>query len=121
RYGPAWAGAAEVPQALARGAPGVQAPCLAPRTGRAPRRSGPRGRPRRDAPPAEVFSQVDGAWASSLAPRQGRIAPPRGVLRAPTALDETPRSPHAGWHGDNGQRQAARGGRFLHDPPWCAA
>jgi transposase len=89
----AFACEADAQQALARFAHGMQDTYIHTSMVRAQPRSGKRGRPGRDAQPAQVFYQVDGALASSLAARQGLIDQHSCFLLATNALDETQRSP----------------------------
>ena len=112
---------ADAQQALARFALGAQATFLSTRTVRAQPRYGKRGRPGRDAQPAQVFYQVDGALASSLAARQGLIDQHSCFILATNELDETQLSPHEVLHGYKGQQHAERGCRFLKDPQFLAA
>jgi transposase len=117
----AFACEADAQQVLARFAHGVQATYLHTSTVRAQPRYGKRGRPGRDAQPAQVFYQVDGALASSLAARQGLIDQHSCFLLATNELDETQLSPQEVLHGYKGQVRAERGFRFLKDPQFLAA
>lgn len=119
--GTAFACEADAQQALARFAQGLQATFLSTSRVRAQPRSRTRGRPGRDAQPDQVFSQVDGALASSLAARQGLLDQHRCFILATKALAETQRAAHEVLHGDKGQQHAERGFRFLKDPPCLAA
>ena len=119
--GTAFACEADAQQALARFAHGVQATSLPTSTVRAQPRYGKRGRPGRDAQPDQVFSQVDGALASSLAARQGLIDQHSCFILATNELDETQLSPQEVLHGYKGQGHAERGFRFLKAPQFFAA
>ena len=72
-------------------------------------------------PPEQVYSQVDGALAASLAAHQGLIDQHSCCILATNELDETQLPPHEVWHGYTGQVQAERGCRFLKAPPLLAA
>jgi len=119
--GTALACAAEAQQAQARFAQGVRATYLHTRTVRAQPRYGNRGRPGRDAHPDQVFSQVDGALASSRAGRQGRGDQHSCCILATHALADTPLSPPEVLSGYKGQGQAERGCRCLPAPQFLAA
>ena len=84
-------------------------------------RYGKRGRPRPDAHPPRVLSTIEGALASSLAPRQALIDQHRCCILATNALEEATLSPQEVLHGDTGQAHAERGVRFLKDPQFLAA
>ena len=118
---PTCAGAAEAHQALAAVAPGLATTALPQTTIPPLARDATRGRPGQNAPPAPGVSQMPGARASSLAPRETRRTPHRGVSLATHALEAQRWSPPARLPGDKGQRQTARGGRLLQAPPCCAA
>jgi transposase len=119
--GTAFACEADAQQALARFAQGAQAPFLSTSTVRAQPRYSKRGRPGRDAQPDQVFYQVDGALASSLAARQGLIDQHSCFILATNELDETQLAAHEVLHGYKGQQHAERGFRFLKDPQFLAA
>jgi transposase len=68
-----------------------------------------------------VLSTIEGALASSLAPRQALIDQHRCFILATNELDEATLSPQEVLHGYNGQAQAERGFRFLKDPQFLAA
>jgi transposase len=112
---------ADAQQALARCAQGLQATYLYTSTVRAQARYAKRGRPGRDAQPAQVLYQVDGALASSLAARQGLVDQHSCFILATNELDETQLSPPEVLHGYKGQQHAERGFRFLKDPQFLAA
>jgi hypothetical protein len=118
---PRVAGDAEARQARSPCVHGGPATGLSPVPVRRPRGAGPRGRPRPDAPPVRVVATSAGARAAAVAPRQARLAPPRGVILATHAREAALGSPPAGRPGDTGQAQAARGGRCRNAPPWWAA
>jgi transposase len=119
--GTAFACEADAQQALARFAQGVQATYLHTSTVRAQPRYGKRGRPGRNAQPDQVFYQVDGALASSLAGRQSLVDQHSCFILATNELDETHLSPQEVLSGYKGQVQAERGFRFLKDPQFLAA
>jgi transposase len=117
----AFACKADAPQALARFAHGLQATSLHTSTVRAQPHYGKRGRPSRDAQPAQVFSQVDGALASSLAAHQGLVDQHSCFILATNERDATRLSPQEVLHGDKGQGHVERGFRFLKAPQFFAA
>jgi transposase len=117
----AFACEADAQQALARFAHGLQATYLHTSMVRAQPRYGKRGRPGRDAQPDQVFYQVDGALASSLAARQGLIDQHSCFILATNELDDIQLSPQEVLHGYKGQVHAERGFRFLKDPQFLAA
>jgi transposase len=119
--GTAFACEADAQQALARFAHGLQATYLHTHMVRAQPRYGKRGRPGRDAQPDQVFYQVEGALASSLAARQGLIDQHSCFILATNELDDAQLSPHEILDGYKGQSQAERGFRFLKDPQFLAA
>jgi transposase len=119
--GTAFACEADAQQALARFAQGVQATYLHTSMVRAQPRYGKRGRPGRNAPPDQVFYQVDGALASSLAVRQSLVDQHSCFILATNELDETQLSPQEVLSGYKGQVQAERGFRFLKDPSFLAS
>jgi transposase len=84
-------------------------------------RYGKRGRPRPDAQPARVVYTIEGALASSLAPRQALIDQHRCFILATNELDEATLSPQEVLNGYKGQAHAERGFRFLKDPQFLAA
>jgi transposase len=84
-------------------------------------RYGKRGRPRPDAQPARVVYTIEGALASSLAPRQALIDQHRCFILATNELDEATLSPQAVLIGYKGQAHVERGFRFLKDPQFLAA
>jgi transposase len=84
-------------------------------------RYGKRERPRPDAQPARVVYTIEGALASSLAPRQALIDQHRCFILATNELDEATLSPQEVLNGYKGQAHAERGVRFLKDPQFLAA
>ncbi len=119
--GTAFACEADAPQALARCAEGLQATFLATSTIRSQPHYGTRGRPGRDAQPAQVVSQVEGALASSLTARQRLVDQHSCFILATHELETTPLSPQEVLQGYKGQQHAERGFRFLKDPQFLAA
>jgi transposase len=117
----AFACEADAQQALARFAHGLRATYLHTSTVRAQPHYGNRGRPRRDAQPAQVFYQVDGALASSLAAHQGLGDQHSCFILATNELDDTRLSPQEVLYGYKGQGHAERGFRLLKDPQFFAA
>jgi len=87
--GTAFACAADAQQALRRFTHGLQATYLHTSTVRVQARYGKRGRPGRDAQPEQVYYQVDGALASSLAAHQGLIDQHSCFILAINELDES--------------------------------
>jgi transposase len=112
---------ADAHQALTTFEHSLQATFLPTVTVRPTPRYGKRGRPRSDAQPPRVLSTIEGALASSLAPRQALIDQHRCFILATNELDEATLSPQEVLHGYNGQAHAERGFRFLKDPQFLAA
>jgi transposase len=112
---------AEAHQALTTVEHSLQATCFPTVTVRPTPRYGKRGRPRPDAHPPRVLSTIEGALASSLAPRQARIDQHRCFILATHERDEATLSPQEVLHGYQGQAHTARGVRFLKDPQFLAA
>jgi hypothetical protein len=113
--------AADAPQALVTYAPGVEATCVHASTVRSIRRDGQRGRPRQDAPPAQVTDHLDGTLASRLATRPARVDPPHGFILATTARADVRFPPQVLLASDTGQGPAARGLRCRTEPQLLAA
>jgi len=112
---------ADARQALAAFGQTLQATFLATGTVYARPRYGKRGRPARDAPPAQVVYHIDGALASSRTSRQALIDPHRCFILATNALDATHLPPQELLEGDKGQVHAERGFRFLKAPQFLAS
>jgi hypothetical protein len=115
------AGEAEARQALAPFEPTWQATFRATGTVYARPRYGKRGRPGRDAPPAQVVSHMEGALASSLTSRQALSDQHRCCSLATHALDDAHLPPPALLEGYKGPGHAERGVRFLNDPQFLAS
>jgi transposase len=112
---------ADAQQALSTFAQGLQATFLTTHTVGAQPRYGKRGRPGREAHPAQVIYQIEGALASSLMARQARGDQHSCFILATNELDETRLPPQAVLQGYKGQGQAERGFRFLKDPQFLAS
>lgn len=112
---------ADAHQALTTFEHSLQATFLSTVTVRPTPRYGKRGRPRPDAQPARVVYTIEGALASSLAPRQALIDQHRCFILATNELDEAALAPQEVLNGYKGQAHAERGFRFLKDPQFLAA
>jgi transposase len=112
---------ADAHQALTTFEHSLQATFLPTVTIRPTPRYGKRGRPRPDAQPARVVYTIEGALASSLAPRQALIDQHRCFILATNELDEATLAPQEVLNGYKGQAHAERGFRFLKDPQFLAA
>jgi transposase len=112
---------ADARQALAAFERTLQATFLATGTVSARPHDGQRGRPARDAPPAQVVYHIDGALASSLTARQALIDQHRCFILATNELDDTHLPPQELLEGDKGQGHAERGFRFVKDPQFLAS
>jgi hypothetical protein len=84
---------ADARQAFSAFAQDLQATVLDTHTGRATPRDDTRGRPGKGVQPDQVVDQIDGALASSLAPRQARIDQHRCCILATNELDPTHLTP----------------------------
>jgi transposase len=112
---------ADARQALGTFEQDLRATFLSTSTVRAQPRYGKRGRPGRDAQPAQVVYQIEGALASSLPTRQALVDQHSCFILATNELDTTQLPPHEVLQGYKGQGQAERGFRFLKDPQFLAS
>ncbi len=117
----AFACEADAQQALTAFAHGLSATTLPEVTIRALPRYRKRGRPAQGALPAQVWYQIEGALASSLATREALVAQQSCFILATNELDDAPLPPQAILEGDKGQKHAERGFRFLKDPRFLAS
>lgn len=113
--------AADAPQALRAVAPDLPATQVPQVTIHPTPRDAKRGRPRHAAPPEPVVSHLAGALVSSGAAREALVAPHSCGMLATNERDESALSPPELLAGDQGQKQAARGFRFLKEPLLLAA
>ena len=118
---PAFACAADAPQALAHFAHDVHATLLHDRTICPIPQSQKRGRPGPGAPPAQSVYPSVGALVSRSAARQARVDQHRCCSLATNALDEVQLPARAVLAGYTGQASAERGCRFLKAPQFLAS
>jgi transposase len=112
---------AEAQQALATLRQGFHATVLHEVALRATPRSGPRGRPRQGAQPAQTISTIAGALVSSSAARPPLVDQQRCCILATHELDETLLPPTELLASSTGHAQAERGVRFLKAPQCLAS
>jgi transposase len=112
---------ADARQALLAFAQDLQGTFLATSTVRATPRYDKRGRPKKGVQPDQMVYHIDGALASSLAPRQAIIDQHSCFILAPNELDATQLTPQELLAGYKGQVHAERGFRFLKDPNFLAS
>jgi transposase len=117
----AFACAADAQQALSTFEHGLQATFLAQSVVHSRPRYGQRGRPSRDAQPAQAVYTIVGALASRVAVRQALIDQHCCFLLATNELDDTQLPPQELLEAYKGQGYAERGFRFLKDPRFLAS
>ena len=117
----AFACEADAQQALTAFAHGLHVTTLPEVTLRALPRYRKRGRPAQGAPPAQVWYQIAGALASSLATREALVAQQSCFILATNARDDASLPPQAVLEAYKGQKHAERGFRFLKDPRFLAS